>query len=163
MGIERKLFPELILNENGKLNKILRYRLSFQDISFQQESTRSINYERKVSKLNKKKYFSANTSTIKRGLLVNPILYLMFNSKEDSENVMIQHICLCRNEDIMLPTELIELNDESEFDDEERFSGYESFSCDENNNNSIFCGLNKYTKNKQYVQLKMFGIPSNLK
>jgi len=162
MGIERKLFPELSINENGKINKILRYRLSFQDISFQQESTKSIAYERK-GKIIKDRYFMANSSTINRGVLINPILYLMFNTKEDAENVMGQHICLCRNEDVLLSTELIEIEDESEFDNVEKFSGYESFSCEENDNNSIFCGLNKYSKNKQYTIRKIFGEPVNMK
>jgi hypothetical protein len=161
MGIERKLFPELTINENGKLNKILRYRLSFQSISFQQESTRSINYERKTAKIGNEKYFIANVSTVKRGLLINPVLYLMFDSKEDADNSMSQHICLCRNEDVMLPIELIALENESEFDDKERFAGYESFSCEENADNSIYCGLNKYTKNKQYIQFKMIGTPND--
>ena len=138
-------------------------RLSFQDVSFQQESTRSINYERKTAKFGNEKYFMANVSTVKRGLLINPVLYLMFDSKEDADNAMSQHICLCRNEDVMLPTELIALENESEFDDENRFAGYESFSCEENDDNSIFCGLNKYTKDKQYIQFKIFGTPSNLK
>jgi len=160
MGIERKIFPELSKNENSKLNKIIRYRLSFQDISFQQESTKSINYEQKGSKNNK--YFIANTFIVSRGLLINPVLYLMFNSKEDADIAMEQHICLCRNEDVMLPTELIELENESEFDDEINFPGYESFSCEINDNNSIFCGMNKYTKNNQYITHKMFGNPANL-
>ena len=82
---------------------------------------------------------------------------------EDAEEAKTQHICLCRNEDVMLPTELIELNDESEFDDEERFPGYESFSCDENADNSIFCGLNKYNNKKQYIQFKVMGTPLNLR
>jgi len=158
MGIERKLFPEISRNENGKLNTIERYRLSFQDISFQQESTRSINYERTGDK----KHFIANASTIKRGLLINPVLYIMFNSKEHAEIALSQHICLCRNEDILLPIELIKLDNESEFDDEIRFSGYESFSCEMNDNNSIYCGLNKYTKNNQYIIRKIFGMPENL-
>lgn len=160
MGIERKLFPEI--SENGKLNTIIRYRLSFQDISFQQESTRSINYELQSTKIGGKKHFIANTSTIKRGLLINPTLYIMFNSKESAETALTQHICLCRNEDVLLPTELIELENESEFDDEIRFSGYESFSCEMNDNNSIFCGLNKYSQNNQYIIRKMFGTPENL-
>lgn len=161
MGMERKLFPTISRNENGKLNKIIRYRLSFQDISFQQETTQSINYELQKAQ-NGEKYYAPNTSTINRGVLINPILYLMFDSKESAEKALSQHICLCRNEDVMLGTELIELENENDFDDEILFSGYESFSCDENDENSIYCGMNKYSKNKQYVTRKMFGTPINL-
>jgi len=103
MGIERKLFPELLLNDNGKLNKIVIYRLSFSNISFQKELTKSINYERKTDNETKEKYFKANTSTVERGILINPDLYLFFTNKEDANITMTQHICLCRNEDILLP------------------------------------------------------------
>jgi len=163
MGIERKLFPELSLNDNGKLNKILRYRLNFQDVTFQKELTRSINYINKTSKSNKKKYFIANTNTVERGLLLNPVLYIMISSINDIDIFMSQHICLCRNEDILFPTKIIEIENDDNFNTDEQFYGYESFSCDENDDNSILCGLNKYTNDKQYIQFKMFGTPDNLK
>lgn len=162
MGIERKLFPELMVNDNGKLNKIIRHRLSFQDISFQQETTRSVNDEVVVDKKKKLRYRKPKTSVINRGVLINPILYLLFNKKEDVEKVMMQHICLCRNEDVMFPIDMIELSDENEFNNEDLYSGYESFSSNENEVNSIYCGYNKYTKNKQYITRKIFGTPSNL-
>jgi hypothetical protein len=45
--------------------------------------------------------------------MLDPILYLAFNSKTDAENAAKQHICLCRNEDVMLPdAEVYEFTDE---------------------------------------------------
>jgi hypothetical protein len=162
MGIERKLFPDLLINQNGKLNKIIRYRLSFDSVSFQQESTNSINFERLNSKFKKIKFFRRNPSIVSRGILINPKLYLMFDSEEDANEAITQHICLCRNEDVMLPsTRMIAIENESEFESDD-FSGYESFECKKNDNNSIYCGLNKYTSGKQYIQYKVFGTPSNL-
>jgi len=158
MGIERKLFPELSLNDNGKLNKISRYRLSFQDISFQQESTLAVNYVRKG---NKKKgfHFERKNGIVSRGLLINPVLYLVFNSEIDIQSAKNEHICLCRNEDIMLPVDIIKTN-EFDFDNDPDFSGYETF---ESNSDGIYCGYNKYTNKEQFVNLQMFGIPLNLR
>jgi hypothetical protein len=150
MGIERKLFPELLIDDNGKLNKILRHRLSFQDVSFQQEATLSYSKENPIM------------STVSRGLLLNPELYLMFDNEEDAEISNEQHIYLCRNEDILLPLGITEIKNEIEFDKFDEYFGYESFSCDRNDYNSIYCGLNKYTNDKQYIFKKIFGVPKNL-
>ncbi len=163
MGIERKLFPELLLVENGELNFISRYRLSFQDVVFQQESTSSILPSSKVSKLDGTKYNSKNLFITERGILIKPILYLMFNPNTNIDDVLGQHICLCRNEDLMFPLELIENIEEDIFDTDDKYSGYESFGCLESDGNSIFCGLNKYTKEKQFIKFKIFGTPNNLK
>ncbi len=161
MGIERKLFPELSVSENGKLNKIIRHRLSFSNISYLQECTRSIAFTKEVNKVTKKKYINLNSSIVKRGVLVNPILYLMFDDENDAKIAMAQHICLCRNEDLMLPIELIMFSNESEFDSDD-YSGYETFAVNSNESESFYCGYNKYTNADQYVVRKTFGTPANL-
>lgn len=158
MGIERKLFPELRINDNGKLNKIIRHRLSFSNIEYQQEQTESINYER-FGRKRVDYHFKKNKSIIKRGILINPVFFLMFEDEDDANTVMSQHICLSRNEDVMLPTELISIDNENHFDESEEFHGYESFETDED---GIYCGYNKYTKNKQYINIKVIGTPLNL-
>ena len=49
--------------------------------------------------------------------MIDPLLFLAFDSKEDAIKASKQHICLCRNEDVLLPdSEIIEI-DESEFDE----------------------------------------------
>ena len=35
--------------------------------------------------------------------MVDPVLYLAFESQEDAIKASKQHICLCRNEDVLLP------------------------------------------------------------
>lgn len=158
MGIERKLFPEILDNENGKLNKIKRHRLSFDAITFQQEVTKTIN-----RLLNRKdNYYPEITSIIERGLLLNPKLQLLFNNLEDVEQARTQHICLCRNEDVLLPTKVIKLDNINDFDDPIDYPGFETFECDNNNENSIYCGLNRYTKRKQYVEKIIVGVPPHL-
>ena len=60
-------------------------------------------------------------SILKRGVMLDPVLYLAFQEKADAERAANQHICLCRNEDIMLPcSDIMELTNEG-FDDLEGF------------------------------------------
>lgn len=161
MGIERKLFPELLNGDNKNLEKILRYRLSFSNLSVQQETTRSINYERKGKK---EKYFVAKSSYINRGILINPILYLLFSSKDDAQEAISQHFCLSRNQDVMLPNnEIIEISSIDEFDDEEMFSGYELLPTTEDDLNGIWFGINRYTNENQFGKFHIVGEPENLK
>lgn len=105
-GMEKKLFPEL-LSVNGEVKKIIRHKLSYDAIDSQQEVTQTRGW--KVSK----KEMTRERSILKRGVMINPVLYLAFNEKEDAEIASKQHICLCRNEDIMLPDgEIQALTDE---------------------------------------------------
>ncbi len=159
MGIEIKIFPELLKNENGKLNKIMGYRLSFLGTTWQQESTKSINFERKIDNRNKNHYFKAQSSIINRGYLLYPELYLIFNNAEDANIAMEQHVCLCKNEDILLPIKMLELNSLEDFNED--YPGYESVESDETK--GIYCGLNQYTGKKQYIEFRMIGEPGNLK
>ncbi len=105
-GMEKKLFPELLEN-NGEIKKIQRHKLSYDAIDSQQEVTQTRGW--KVSK----KEMTRERSILKRGVMLNPVLYLAFAEKSDAETAMKQHICLCRNEDILLPNaEIIELTEE---------------------------------------------------
>ena len=105
-GMEKKLFPELLEN-NGEIRKIQRHKLSYDAIDSQQEVTQTKGW--KVSK----KEMTRERSILKRGVMLNPVLYLAFAEKSDAETAMKQHICLCRNEDILLPNaEISELTEE---------------------------------------------------
>jgi hypothetical protein len=89
------LTPSIIEGMRQKLQvkKIVRHKLSFAKFSKQQEQTRP--------KLIKKP--GANYSILTRGLMIDPVLVLGFESKEDAQKASEQHLCLCRNEDIVLP------------------------------------------------------------
>lgn len=113
-GLEKKLFPEL-LESNGEIRKIQRHKLSYDAIDSQQEVTQTRGW--KVSK----KEMTRERSILKRGVMLNPVLYLAFAEKSDAETAAKQHICLCRNEDILLPDAEI-----SEFT-EEQFSELDGF------------------------------------
>lgn len=104
-GIDKKLFPELLCTKG--IHKIIRHKLYYDALSEQQEVTQTRG-------LNKKgKGYSRPRSILKRDVLVNPILYLAFETKDDAKHAASQHVCLCRNEDILLPeSDIRELNDE---------------------------------------------------
>ena len=61
-------------------------------------------------------------SIILRNVLLNPTLLLAFDNAEDAKTAATQHICLCRNEDIMLPEAEIATMTEEEFN---ALDGYE--------------------------------------
>lgn len=110
------LTPSIIEGMRQKLQveKILRHKLSFSKFDKQQEQTRP--------KLIKKPGY--NFSILTRGILINPTLILGFQSREDAEKAFDQHICLCRNEDILLPDKNVEVKEMSKKDFDE-LDGFE--------------------------------------
>jgi hypothetical protein len=109
-GMEKKLFPEL-LSETGKIVKIKRHRLNYVGLSTQQERTWSKGMT--IKTIDKRKFRLPEMSILNRGILLEPNLYLAFDSREDAENALLQHLCLCRNEDVLLPEELLILSMEA--------------------------------------------------
>lgn len=153
-GMEKKLFPEL-LEEKG-IQKIKRHRLSYSQINQQQEviQTRGWNSTRKGKQI----LFDRPTAVLIRGVLLEPILHLAFSNREDAEKAFEQHICLCRNEDILMPIEIIEVS-KQDFDNEEMYNGYELIF--EKNENSFQVGFHRLTNEPMYGWLKIIGNPIN--
>lgn len=148
-GIEKKLFPEL-LNEKG-IFKIVGHRLNYKGLSIQQERT----WAKGGFKAHKKKNtLKTNLGILKRGVMIEPNLYLAFESEEDSQQCQNQTICLCRNEDLVFPlnTYIMTLQ---EF---EEIPGYElNFNSD---NPSFKVGYNRFNNNESmYGKLKVVGNP----
>ena len=114
-GMEKKLFPET-LSQTG-IQKILRHKLTYSSINVQQEVTQTRGWEyKKQSSL-----MVRNRSILERGVMINPELHLVFSNMDDAKKAAIQHICLCRNEDILLPNEQINEMSDVEFDSLEGF------------------------------------------
>lgn len=111
-GMEKKLFPEQLC-VNG-IHRILRHKLSYKSISIQQEKTQTQAWECKGRGAGKT--CTRPQSIIKRGVMLYPSLYLAFASEEDAIMASRQHLCLCRNEDIVLPDNEIQMMEEEEFD-----------------------------------------------
>ena len=155
-GIERKLFPELLKKE-WEIYKIIGHRLSYTQISQQQEQTQPRGWNEKGR--GKKKEYSRSYSILTRGILINPILHLAFETKEDAEIASKQHICLARNEDILYPNpEISEVSQQQFEQDEESFSGFELVF--QKNDNSFLVGYNRMNNNEpMYGWLRVVGNP----
>ena len=155
-GIERKLFPEL-LNKEWGIYKIKGHRLTYSQISRQQEQTQPRGWNEK--RRGKGKEYSRPYSILTRGILVTPVLYLAFETKEDAEIASKQHICLARNEDVLYPEqEIIEISHEEFNTNEELFSGFELVF--EKNENSFLVGYNRMNNNEpMHGWLRVVGNP----
>ncbi|MEE9364101.1 MAG: hypothetical protein V3U92_15995 [Cellulophaga sp.] len=152
-GIEKKLFSEL-LNTEG-IQKIVAHRLSYAQITNQQEviQTRGWNSKRRGKEFE----FDRPKAIINRGLLQNPILHLAFTDEVNAQKAFTQHICLCRNEDLVYPTDIIETNYKAFEEDEEQFFGYELVF--EENKKSFLVGYHRSTGQPMYGWLKVIGNP----
>lgn len=155
-GIEKKLFPEL-LSKTG-IHKIKGHRLSYDQVTNQQEviQTRGWNSTRKGSQF----LFERPTAVILRGILHNPILKLAFETLEDARKAQMQHICLCRNEDILLSNEEIIQTSKHEFEQNEAlFSGYELVF--EKNDQAFLVGYHRVTQEPMFGWIRVVGQPVN--
>ena len=151
-GIEKKLFPELLNDDNwGKILKIKRYRLNYQGIDIQQERTWS---KGGISIYKDKGQYKTNMGILSRGVMLNPTLYLAFDNAEDAKTAFTQTICLCRNEDLMYPVEIIEV-DENELD---AIDGFELIFTDASQGFKV--GHNRFDDaSEMFGELKIFGNP----
>jgi hypothetical protein len=151
-GIERKLFPDL-LNIPYDIYKIKRHRLSYKQVSHQQEQIQPRGWNKK------KKCYYRPYSIMIRGVLIEPVLYLGFDNENDAIYSATQHICLCRNEDILLPDEsIIELPEEDFDNQEDIFYGFELMF--EQREDSFLLGYNRFDDNNpMYGWLKIIGNP----
>ncbi|MCC9043496.1 hypothetical protein LNQ81_12520 [Myroides sp. M-43] len=150
-GIEKKLFPELL--KNIGISKIKGHRLSYDQISEQQEVTQTRGWN--SVKKGKQFQFSRDTSILLRGVLINPVLHLLFDNIEDAEIAMTQHICLCRNEDLMFPIEIMAIQ-AGDFDTE-AYPGYELVFG--KTVKSFIVGYHRLTNEAMYGWLKIVGTP----
>lgn len=134
------LTPSIIEGMRQKLEveKILRHKLTYQNMSRQQEVTQSRGW--KV--LRKEKMLVRPTSILDRMVLLEPTLYLAFETLEDANKAVIQHLCLCRNEDLIFPAEPILQLTDREFD---QLDGFElRFGESEQ---SFLVGYNRFKEN----------------
>ncbi len=152
-GIEKKLFPEL-LSETG-IKRIVGHRLSYSQISSQQEVIQTRGWN--STKQGKQFLFERPKAILLRGVLHEPVLHLAFEDRVDAEKAFEQHICLCRNEDILLPEEIQEI-DEADFEtNTEKYAGYELVF--EKNEKSFIVGYHRVINEPMYGWLKIVGTP----
>ena len=155
-GIERKLFPEL-LNADFDIYKIKRHRLTYQQVSQQQEQIQPRGWNAKGTAQNRT--YERPRAILMRGVMVNPVLFLAFDNRENAEQAAKQHICLARNEDILYPDETILEVTEDEFNsNDELFYGFELMM--EKNERTFLVGYNRMDDNRpMYGWLNIVGNP----
>lgn len=107
------LTPSVIEGMRQKLGVggILRHKLTYTGLSMQQEQT----HPRGWIHEKKKQQMTRPRAILVRGVMLAPTLHLAFVTAADAELAASQHLCLCRNEDIVLPVEQLALT-EAEFD-----------------------------------------------
>jgi hypothetical protein len=131
------LTPSIIegIRQKLEVDAILRHKLAYSGINLQQE----VIHAKEWTWAKKNKIYTKEHSILKRGIMLYPVLYLAFSNMEDAEKAFTQHICLCRNEDLLLPTGNIMSLSEEEFD---RIDGYELRF--EKNEKSFMVGYNRF-------------------
>lgn len=156
-GIERKLFPELLNDDKGEIAKIIGHRLCYKQISKQQEQIQPRGWNKKSS--GDEKGYHRPYSILVRGVFIEPLLWLAFTNKNNAETANKQHICLCRNEDVLYPDEeIIETTIEEFNSNEELFPGFELIF--EKTDKSFLVGYNRLKNNEaMYGHLKILGTP----
>ncbi|WP_212004050.1 hypothetical protein [Chitinophaga sp. HK235] len=149
-GLEKKLFPEL-LTETGDVKKIRRHRINYCGIDIQLERT----WSKGGFKFTKEKgIYKTNQSTLKRGVMLMPHLYLAFGEREDAERAFEQSICLCRNEDLLFPGFMKEMESAS-FDS---IPGFELLPADRDTGFKV--GHNRFAGGAEmYGKLSVTGNP----
>ncbi|MCB0655653.1 MAG: hypothetical protein KDC57_05920 [Saprospiraceae bacterium] len=154
-GIERKLFPEL-LNEPFGIYKIKSHRLSYDRMDGQQEQIQPRGWNKS------KNTYSRDYAILVRSVLLNPVLWLAFENEKDAERANRQHICLCRNEDILYPTleNIEQVSSEDFISNDELFNGFELVF--EKNEKSFLVGYNRFENGSpMHGWLRVVGNPIN--
>jgi hypothetical protein len=99
------LTPSIVEGMRQKLEvgAILRHKLVHRGFSLQQERTQSAGYDLKVVKSKRQAVYKRPMSIILRGVMLQPTLRLAFETEADAMQASVQHLCLCRNEDVVFP------------------------------------------------------------
>ena len=149
------LTPSIIEGLRQKLgvSGIQRHKLMHAGTSLQQERTQSKAFEEK--RKGGLKQASRSLSIINRGVMLYPHLWLAFPTLSDAELATEQHVCLSRNEDILLPSTKVTKVTASEFD---QMPGFELLFG--KTPHSILVGHNRYEDNvPMYGEIRITGNP----
>lgn len=147
------LTPSIIegIRQKLEVDIIVRHKLTYSSISVQQEQTQTRGWEKKTQL----KMMIRNQSILERGIMINPIVYLALANQDDALKSTKQHICLCRNEDVLLPDEQIYKMEESEFS---KINGFELRFGE--SDKSFLVGFNRFDETKpMYGWLEITGKP----
>ena len=100
------LTPSILEGMRQKLgvDAIVGHRLSHAGISRQQEQTQARAWAKATDKSLPKgdQRFNRARSILVRGVMLSPHLHLAFATSDEAARAAEQHLCLCRNEDVLL-------------------------------------------------------------
>ncbi|MGD9978410.1 MAG: hypothetical protein AB7S54_10810 [Bacteroidales bacterium] len=147
------LTPSIVegIRQKLEVSSIVRHKLTYTSISVQQEQTQTRGWEKKTQV----KILVRNQSILERGVMINPTLYLAFETEEDAIKSAKQHICLCRNEDVLFPESEVLQMKYSEFD---QLTGFELRFGE--NAEAFLVGFNRFDEAEpMYGWLEITGKP----
>lgn len=145
------LTPSIIEGLRQKLgvSAILRHRLTYHKIDLQQERTQGRAF------VETRKKATREQSILNRGVMLNPTLWLAFETDADARLATEQHVCLCRNEDLLLPDNEPEPMTEAQFD---QLKGFELVFGE--SPSAIMVGFDRFRNNEaMYGSLTIVGMP----
>jgi hypothetical protein len=148
------LTPSVIEGMRQKLGvaKILRHKLTYTGLSMQQEQT----HPRGWIHEKKKQQMTRPRAILVRGVMLAPELHLAFATAAEAEVAASQHLCLCRNEDIVLPVEQLTLT-ETDFD---LLSGFELRPTAATEPGAFLVGFNRFAEGaSMHGRLEIVGNP----
>lgn len=140
------------------VSAIARYRLRYAHIDVQQETTHARGWTPQGQGATRKG--TRPRAVLLRGVLVQPVLVLAFASEEDAHLAAHQHLCLSRNEDVLLPDGHVRAAPVAEF---EQLPGAELLSAGEDEPGAVLVGHNRYQDNApMYGRLTITLRPAEL-
>jgi hypothetical protein len=151
------LTPSTVEGMRQKLgvSEICRHRLAHDGFSVQGETTQSAGIDRKTVKKYQEVTYKRATAVLDRGVMLNPRLHLAFPTRHDAETAHRQHLCLSRNEDVVMPEGPIREMNASEFDE---LTGFELVFGE--GENAFIVGYNRYENGEtMYGTLTITGNP----
>lgn len=143
------LTPSIVegIRQKLEVSAILRHKLAHDGFSRQQEVTQSSGFKSNGRRTH---------SIIVRGVMIRPVLHLAFESEKDARRAHRQHLCLCRNEDIVYPSGPVQEMERTAF---EELTGFElRFGKGEN---AFLVGYNRFEDGvPMYGTLEITGDPT---
>lgn len=124
------------------VSAILRSRLSFAGMDWQQETVHARGWT--LSGPTSLKTGTRPVAVLVRGVLLLPRLVLAFPTEEDARQAAHQHLCLCRNEDVVFPDGRVQGCTVAEF---ETIAGSELLAAAPGTPGAVLVGHNHYLGN----------------
>lgn len=136
------------------VSAILRHKLTHQGLDWQQEMTHPRDWRAE----DRGRRLSRPRAVLERGVLLAPTLVLGLATDADAAWAARQHVCLSRNEDLLLPMGPAQAFTEAEF---EALPGFELWPAQEDDEDAFLVGHHRYEGNApMFGRLAITGPPA---